>query len=160
MTSYIFCAYSTILTSMEKLSKKILMVCILVFGSALNAAEPNTLFAHKWGLLIINNQALRMDRFSERKPYIEFKTDNTFSAYIGCNQIHGSFTFTAPDSIQFATNMAMTKMACDEYFMGLEDEFVATLPKVKYVDLQDEKVLKLLDAEKITRLIFTNVVVY
>lgn len=135
-------------------------LALAVWGAVTAAPEKNMLFDHDWSLLIINNESLRIDRFPDKKPFISMKEDGTFHAFMGCNQLDGKFTTTPDKGLKFGTEVTATKMACDKYYMDLEDEFVRTLSKVSSYDFQENKVLYFLDPEKKSRMIFTNVTVY
>lgn len=136
------------------------MTLFLLGNSNADPVEPTSkelLYASDWTLVILNGTGLEMAKFPEQKPYIKFNLEGRFSAKAGCNQIAGGFSLEEPDIMIFAPNMVSTKMACAEYFMQLENQLMNTLPKVKYWKIDNGKSLNLLNADKFTVAIFTNV---
>jgi heat shock protein HslJ len=145
-----------------KILAKIISISLLAICSNINAAEQNSLFAHKWSLGILNGAAVILDKFPQQKPYLHLHDNNTFSANMGCNQIHGTFTLTSPDGMVFAPNVITTKMACEQYFMTMENDFIDMLQRVKYWEITDERdlVLHLKNDNKDTIAMFTSVILY
>ncbi len=142
------------------LYRKILFVSLLLVCAVTNAQDQKQHLMQKWTLIILNNQSLIMAKFPQQKPYIELQKDNRFAAYVGCNQIAGSYKLIEPNVIEFSQDMISTKMACDKYFMDLETEFMNTLPKVKIWEIKDDKALNFMNAQAETLAIFTNVTIY
>lgn len=145
---------------MKLLIKYTAFLLLFVLSGTIGAAEDKILFAHKWNLLILNNQPIILEKFVNQKPFVEFNEKHFFAANVGCNQIRGAITITPPDTLTFAENMTSTKMACPKYFMDLENEFTATLQKVKYWRIKEDKILELLNSDKEVVIILTNVTIY
>lgn len=135
---------------------------MLICGTATSASTSTTdlLYESKWILIILNNQGLVMEKFSQNKPYLQLQKDDTFTAYVGCNQMRGKITTPGAETMNFAEEDTSTRMACPEYFMDLENEFLSILPKVKYWKIENDKVLYLLSEDKASLAILTNVLIY
>lgn len=150
---------------MKAFNRKIILCFALLLINSVAISDVTTtttdpLYGHKWVLVILNNQGLVMEKFPQQKPYLELQPDGAFTASIGCNQLRGNFTRTDAESIVFSSENVATRMACPEYYMNLENEFLNILVKIKYWKIEDTKALYLLNEDKATLAILTNILVY
>jgi heat shock protein HslJ len=105
---------------------------ILVIGLLLcSTASAVELLGHKWYLGILNQQALIMSDFPQQKPYLQFETDNTFTAFIGCNQIVGNYSLLDKNGLQLRGIVPATNLQCKPDFTTLENAFLNSLPNVQ-----------------------------
>lgn len=105
------------------------LITIILFSSGAGAVE---LLGHKWYLGILNQQALIMADYPEQKPYLQFETDNTFTAFIGCNRIVGNYSLIDKNGLQLnAAIPAANNIKCKPDFIALENTFINSLPNVK-----------------------------
>lgn len=107
-----------------------------------------------WILNSINSKIISLEAYQGKKPFIKFMDEQRFSAWAGCNQISGSFTFTEPDTLKFGQDIIMTKMAC-QTDLNVEDEFTAMLPKVQKLSVYGQN-LAFTDADAKVLATFTE----
>jgi heat shock protein HslJ len=132
-----------------KIIKNLLaLITIMLFCGVAGAVE---LLGHKWYLGILNQQALIMSDFPEQKPYLQFETDNTFTAYVGCNQIVGNYSLLDKNGVQLnAAIPAATDVQCAANFVTLENTFINSLPNVKVWEITNDVLYLKSDPKDVT----------
>jgi heat shock protein HslJ len=124
--------------NLKRISSCILGMLFLAVPS--QAQKPNVLAWTEW------NQTTP----ASIKPTLSF-TDSSINAFAGCNQIFGSYTLTG-SKLTFSS-LGSTRKACEAGKMKLEQDFMASLTKVRSFTLsKDGKILNL--SAKGTRLSF------
>lgn len=99
-------------------------------------------FNGKWSINVMRRQARAVpDSFS--KAYIEFYGDTLFTAYVGCNTLHGKYIIKGP-TIKFTLLSADTALtACTD--TDIESWFIKLIEtRVSYFSF-DDKILYLRD---------------
>ncbi len=115
-----------------KVSRIFLSLFIIFFCGTANTTEQAELFARKWYLGILNQEPLIMTNFTDQKPYLQFEKNNSFTAFVGCTKIHGTFVLIDPDGLQLqASSPVYYDVNCKQDFIDLENKFIKSLPNVK-----------------------------
>jgi putative lipoprotein len=70
----------------------------------------------RWNIVSMAKQQKEGPQKIDKGLYIEFKENDTFSGFSGCNQFSGSYTATGATLLM--TNIIATQVACDK--MGIE----------------------------------------
>lgn len=114
-------------------NKLVIILTLLACCGILQASEQDALLGRKWSLAILEQSAIRLDEFTNSKPYLEFNKDNKFRAFVGCNLITGSYVITPPNGVSFTIDMASisNQSTCKQNFVELENKFVNMLSQVK-----------------------------
>lgn len=121
---------------MKIIKHSLALITIMLFCGVASAVE---LLGHKWYLGILNQQALIMADYPEQKPYLQFETDNTFTAFVGCNLIVGNYSLIDKNGLQLnAAIPAASDIKCKTDFIALEHTFMNSLPNVKVWEITND----------------------
>lgn len=122
---------------MKIIKNYLVSIIVMLFCGAASAVE---LLGHKWYLGILNQQALIMADFPTQKPYLEFETGNTFTAYVGCHKIVGNYSLLDKNGIQLnaAVTPGSSDIKCKPDFITLENTFINSLPNVKVWEITND----------------------
>jgi len=107
-------------------------------SAAVRGDDSEQLYLHRWELTALRDKPVYK---TERvQPYLVFEPGEPgqLSGSLGCNQLAGTFTLTAGDSI-FLSPVITTKMACPD--QALEYAFSGILKSVDRWKLADEVLL-------------------
>lgn len=123
---------------------RLLGIMTLVLIATGVSAQPE--FADKtWYMTSMNAVPVELDKFPDRKPEIRFMDEDRFSAWVGCNQIMG--TYKLVDKELSFLQPASTLMMCDGK-MEFEQDFIKMLENVSYWEMQgDGHTLSFLSSE-------------
>ena len=148
---------------MRLIKSKFTALVLWICCSLAVAADSDVLLNHKWSLVILNNVPLQLEKFPAQKPYLQFAKDSSFTAYLGCNLLSGSFTTTGAKGLSLiyksGTPTATPNVACTPANQALENDFIAMLKGVVSWKTE-ENTLNFLNANNSTLAIFVNVEPY
>ncbi len=121
---------------MKNIKNSLVIVIAILCCSAASAVE---LLGHRWYLGILNQEALVMTDFKDQKPYLQFETNNTFTAYVGCNNISGTYSLVPPNGLEMsANNPSADNPSCAANFATLEGNFITLLRDIKVWEITND----------------------
>lgn len=101
-----------------------------------NSIEPT--LNGKWVLLTLNGKTYTNPRDINRKPYIEFSTNELrISGNTGCNNFNGNFAMEE-NRLKIGPTLAMTKMGCLDTF---ESQFIDALVAIDSYQFFTQKLI-------------------
>jgi len=125
-------------------------------GVALLIYDPNTagLEGTSWTATGVNNGTGGVQSTALTSTIsAAFAAGGALSGFAGCNQYNATYATSGADGLTI-TNVATTRMACDEKAMTLESQYTAALAKVATYSLSG-LTLTLRDADGATQATFT-----
>lgn len=130
--------------------KNIVIVSIAVLlvncgtGNKIVKTDNNTIY-NNWELSIINGTQVN----SYRPIYLNLTADNKVNGFIGCNNLTGAYRIENGSEILFH-DLGITRMACPETEMALEEQVLEVLSTIDNFAIVDEKlILKIGDKESL-----------
>lgn len=110
--------------------------------TALDVIE--TIINQKWDMAYLVNDTGEQINLPEQANFmLQFDDQGRVSGRSGCNNFSGGYELLAGDHIQITPNIAMTKMACNPEAMAFESKFLALLPAVNVIRVNEQSVLQL-----------------
>jgi heat shock protein HslJ len=95
-----------------------------------------------WQLVMFPAGTKTLDEiFTMRKPELQLENGHV-SGSTGCNRITGTYTITS-NSIQFANNLAVTKMGCPNYD---ENIFLEAFNKINRYEIKNNELMLMQDS--------------
>lgn len=76
--------------------------------------DENDIVNKYWKLKTLDGQAVKMTKNQEKEQYFILKSDGTVSAFVGCNQLNGTYELQNGNRIRFNENLAVTMMSCPD----------------------------------------------
>lgn len=123
----------------------IILAYLLASCSTQTIKMTNNNLQEKWELISINGEEV-----STQKPItLDFDKNNHWSAYLGCNQINGTYSVTQEKEITI-DHIASTKMLCDDKAMNLENTILEALENKDKIKIVADELLVQSENTKLT----------